>query len=69
VTGLFHPNPSAVDEILAEIEVLVRRRDTLRLRRAGAEELEANQLELDRLRWLLALAVREAAVREGPRAA
>jgi hypothetical protein len=69
MTGRFDPRMSEVDEILTEIEVLVRRRDALRLHRAGTDELEANQLEIDRLRWLLALAVREAAYREGPRAA
>ena len=69
MTGALDGGPDEVDELLAEIEVLVRRRDALRLHGAGDAELEFNRRELERLRWRLARAVREASFHEGPRAA
>jgi hypothetical protein len=48
---------------------LVRRGERLRCHGASAEELEANHIETERVRWRLANAVRGAAIQEGPRAA
>jgi hypothetical protein len=58
-----------VDGLLREIASLVREGDLLRVRGAGAGELERNHLALEQLRWRLAHAARRSAVAEGPQAA
>jgi hypothetical protein len=58
-----------VERLVLTLIGLVRRGERLRGHGASAEELEANHIETERVRWRLANAVRGAAIQEGPRAA
>jgi hypothetical protein len=61
--------PDETMRLLLELAGRLRRRELLRLRGAGEDELEADRLEIERLRWRLAGAVRRRAVDSGPRVA
>jgi len=59
-----------IERLVLTLMGLVRRGERLRGRGASTEELEANHIETERVRWRLANAVRgAAAIQEGPRAA
>jgi len=58
-----------VERLVLTLMGLVRRGERLRGYGASAAELEANDIETERVRWRLANAVRGAAIEEGPRAA
>ena len=53
-----------VAELIREIQQLTAERRRLEARRAGGEELDTNEREIDELRWLLAEAARRAATDE-----
>jgi hypothetical protein len=55
--------------VLLLLHGLVRRREALRARGAGADELRANQLDIERARWRLAGAVRRRVAGSDPQAA
>jgi hypothetical protein len=58
-----------IERLILELAGRVQRRELLRLRGAGEDELEANRLEIERLRWRLAAAMRRRAAARGPRVA
>jgi hypothetical protein len=59
-----------VERLVLTLMGHVRRGERLREQGAGTDELEANHIETERVRWRLANAVRgAAAIQEGPRAA
>jgi hypothetical protein len=58
-----------VAELIREIQQLTAERRRLEARRAGGGELDANEREIDELRWLLADAARHEAGAEPVRAA
>jgi hypothetical protein len=58
-----------VERLVLTLMGSVRRGERLREHGASAEELEANHVATERIRWRLANAVRGAAIQEGPRAA
>ena len=58
-----------VAELIREIQQLTSERRRLEARRAGGGELDANEREIDELRWLLADAARLEASDEPVRAA
>ena len=58
-----------VADLIREIQQLTAERRRLEVRRAGGDELDTNEREIDELRWLLAEAARRAATDEPVRAA
>ena len=58
-----------VADLIREIQQLTAERRRLEPRRAGGDELDTNEREIDELRWLLADAARRAATDEPVRAA
>jgi hypothetical protein len=58
-----------VADLIGEIQQLTAERRRLEARFAGGDELDANEREIDELRWLLADAARRAATDEPVRAA
>jgi hypothetical protein len=54
--------PYETERLLLRLAGLVRRGEVLRAQGAPEEELEANRLEAERLRWRLASAVRRRAL-------
>ena len=58
-----------VADLIREIQQLTAERRRLERRRAGGDELDTNEREIDELRWLLAEAARRAATDEPVRAA
>jgi len=53
-----------VADLIREIQQLTAERRRLEARRADGRELDANEREIDELRWLLAEAARRAATDE-----
>jgi hypothetical protein len=64
-----HDGRREVADLIREIQQLTAERRRLEVRRAGGDELDTNEREIDELRWLLAEAARRAATDEPVHAA